>query len=460
MNAFSKKTLFVALAAMTVSGAADAVNISDNGLGQVLIYPYYTVRTAPGGAAFNTLLSVVNTTATAKAVKVRFREALNSQEVLDFNLFLSANDVWTAAITPAGGGGAQIATSDLSCTIPAFSGPQPFLTGALSDGGGNTAARTAEGYFEIFEMVDYAAGSAQQKAVTHDQTKTPPKPTCAIDDNSAAVGLPPGGGLMGAVVIVNPTAGGAFTQNATALDNFNNFQTIYRSTQSAGPDYSNAFPFSSTVMSGTGLYTASWATAADAVTSVLMSDAIFNEFALDPTAGPAATNWVITHPTKYLYVNGISPVRPFTSVWNSKTATACETVQVSLFNREETALVTQAFSPASSTSLCWEVNVLGFSNVNLFSSNTFVSAPSTFPNGWASVAFNNGQSLTPTGFFSRTTLVPPLGAAPTGSTYFGLPVIGFSAEAFQQNALTIGNQTVFANFGSEMKHRRSDTTVR
>ena len=36
----------------------------------------------------------------AKAVKVRFLEGKNSREVLDFNLYLSAKDVWTAAIIP------------------------------------------------------------------------------------------------------------------------------------------------------------------------------------------------------------------------------------------------------------------------------------------------------------------------------------------------------------------------
>ena len=45
-------------------------------------------------------MSVVNTTASMKAVKVRFREGKNSAEVLDFNVFLSPFDVWTASITP------------------------------------------------------------------------------------------------------------------------------------------------------------------------------------------------------------------------------------------------------------------------------------------------------------------------------------------------------------------------
>ena len=53
---------------------------------------------------FNSLLSVVNSTASAKAVKVRFLEGKDSREVLDFNLYLSHNDVWTAGIIPTADG--------------------------------------------------------------------------------------------------------------------------------------------------------------------------------------------------------------------------------------------------------------------------------------------------------------------------------------------------------------------
>ena len=77
-----------------IAGTAQAVNINPDGLGQLLIYPYYTTN-----AGNLTVLSVVNTTANAKAVKVRFLESENSQEVLDFNLYMSAYDVWTAAVT-------------------------------------------------------------------------------------------------------------------------------------------------------------------------------------------------------------------------------------------------------------------------------------------------------------------------------------------------------------------------
>ena len=124
MNTFNKKSLYAAIAgigALGVAGTADAVYVNADGLGQVLIYPYYTARTktttAFGATQFNTLISIVNSTNSAKSVKVRFLESLDSQEVLDFNLYLSAKDVWTTGVIPTTDG-AGIVTADVSCTQP------------------------------------------------------------------------------------------------------------------------------------------------------------------------------------------------------------------------------------------------------------------------------------------------------------------------------------------------------
>ena len=110
-------------AAGIVGTASAALFINPDGLGEVLIYPYYTVN-----AGNATLMSVVNTTDSAKAVKVRFKEGENSREVLDFNLYLSAQDVWTAAVINDGGTPTLI-IPDNSCTVP-------YLYGNDSDGDG------------------------------------------------------------------------------------------------------------------------------------------------------------------------------------------------------------------------------------------------------------------------------------------------------------------------------------
>ena len=76
-----------------IASVSNAVNLNSDGVGQVLVYPYYTVNNG-----INTLISVVNTTDQVKAVKVRFLEGKNSRECLDFNLYLSPYDVWTAGL--------------------------------------------------------------------------------------------------------------------------------------------------------------------------------------------------------------------------------------------------------------------------------------------------------------------------------------------------------------------------
>ena len=275
MNAFSKKPLIVALgaAAAMASGAASAVNVSADYLGQVLIFPYYTVNSAPGSKAFNTLFNIVNTQPIAKAVKVRFREALNSREVLDFNVFLSPSDVWTASVTPTSAGGAQITTSDLSCTLPKFVGSQvPFRSDAyVGDGGGNAITRTAEGYIEVFEMATFPNGTATQKSVTHNQSKSPPTPVCdetnagALADQKA-----PTGGVTGSLVLVNPQVGGSFPVAPTVLDNFRD-TAYYADTGSVLPNYSQVNPPFSFTVKGATAWLGVWTPGNDAVTAVLRS---------------------------------------------------------------------------------------------------------------------------------------------------------------------------------------------
>ena len=61
-------------------GHGDALVVNDGGIGHALITPYFT---AQNGNA--TLISLVNTDlANGKALKVRFRGASNSDDILDF----------------------------------------------------------------------------------------------------------------------------------------------------------------------------------------------------------------------------------------------------------------------------------------------------------------------------------------------------------------------------------------
>jgi hypothetical protein len=150
----SIKRNLISMAVMStigLAGSAGAVTMGDDGLGQVLLYPYYTVRDGN-----DTLISVVNTTGLPKAVKVRVLESKNSREVIDFNLYLSREDVWTAVITQTANG-AKLVTTDTSCTVPAIPAAgvefRNFAyTGSAADGEDGSLNRTREGYVEIIEM--------------------------------------------------------------------------------------------------------------------------------------------------------------------------------------------------------------------------------------------------------------------------------------------------------------------
>jgi len=375
MKTLKQKALFAAVAGATalVAGTAGAVNVNENGLGQVLIYPYFTVRNGQV-----TLVSVVNTATAPKVVKVRFLEGKNTAEVLDFNLFLSAGDVWTGAVVEtadkAGGG---LVWSDKSCTTPANPGGIiPFSNLAYAtayDGVGIDGPllrgldRTKEGYLEIIEMAEINPASPLGSDVTHKAGV----PTCALTASDSVTGLStfasattitdsngnisvvstvgsylrfPTGGLFGNGTVLNAN-GSSTGYNATALDNFwattttsatqaaytpqivasgNNYPNIAGNVTGSASS-TNLVSYSSVnslVVANNTAHFASWNFGIQAVSASLMRNQIMGEYAFT-TDGVIGTDWVITMPTKRYHVNVSStnfvysvPVLPFAKVWN------------------------------------------------------------------------------------------------------------------------------------------------
>lgn len=475
MNTFNRKSLCVALAAtgmLGAAGVAQAVNVSADGLGNVLIYPYYTVNKDLNGNAYNTLMSVVNTTLSTKAIKVRFREGKNSEEVLDFNVFLSPYDVWTAAITPAAAGGAQIATSDKSCSIPSFTAGVPVAFRTLQlESGDNGLARTQDGYFEVFEMATYRDASVVATSAKH--SGGVPAACSKINDVVAnAEAQAPTGGLFGNVFLLSPAGGGMFSQPATALANFSNVAG-YATTGSTAPTYANAQPAISNVVSGTNLYQSSWAPGTPlAVTAALMAEAVANEYVLD-AGTKSQTTWIMTFPTKQPHVTGTSaPIPPFTSKYVSKVG-ACENFYGVLFDREESSPQTVAgtdFSPqpgpTAGPSLCWEAQSVGFGKTsNVFGSANHNNIDTPYSQGWAILGFNGAANPTEHSLVNtaQTTIIDLTGTtAPAGGQtvrYYGLPVIGFAAETFENLAINIGGKTYLSTFGATLPHHTAKKIV-
>ncbi len=378
MNKFKKKSLYLAVAAglgaAGLAGSAAAVNVNPNGLGQYLIYPYYTVRNGT-----DTYISLTNTTNMPKAVKVRFTEGKNSREVLDFNLYMSPYDMWTGAIT-ATSTGAMLITKDTSCTYPAipaagvpfvnyaYTGAETIAGGGFgetggADGGDPSLDRTREGYFEIIEM-GTITDTAVAAAVLHTSgvpancayvQQSPPTMDMSASGNhrlSAA-----SGGLEGNATLINVAEGTDYGYDPVALDNFSQLYHpagIWAAASTILPNATLADPLS-TVFYNNNVVATYWPSAfpryggVDAVSAVLMHDNVMNDYVLD-VATLSGTDWIVTMPTKHWYVpiqdqaSGSTPyagLPPFTTnFWNG----ACEKVDVSYWDREEQLIQNVSFA--------------------------------------------------------------------------------------------------------------------
>ncbi len=468
---FKQKSLYVALAgvsALGVTGAAQAVSVNPDGLGQALIYPYYTVRDKVAGAPYQSLLSVVNSTASAKAVKVRFLEGKNSKEVLDFNLYLSAKDVWVAAIIPTAAG-AGIFTPDKSCTTPAVSSdpanPTPFVnyayTGSAADGADTSLDRTREGYVEIIEMGNILGGSTTEVAVTH----VAGVPPCGALASASAHTVAGNGGLFGGMTLINVLAGEDFTQDAVALEGFST-TPLWAPAGSVDPTLSFVNPKVSVVTSGVNTYVTDWTglAAVDPVSAVMMHNNVYNEFVLD-TVTKSRTDWVMTMPTKRFYIatgSGNNAGRLFQRNFNGNSG-SCDDVVVSIYDREErTVQAPGSFSPPPPTqtdAICWEVNIVTFNNTNVFGSKNTANIPTSFQNGWVGVNF-----IAPTVPAGKHQLVGGastvftngvLGTPLTSTTFNGLPVIGFSAITFENGTLTSPQGLIQSQYGGSFTHKQT-----
>ena len=340
-----------------IAGTAQAVNMNPDGLGQVLIYPYYTSNDGN-----QTLLSVVNTTAEAKAVKVRFLEGFNSREVLDFNLYMSREDVWVAAIADDEGT-PTLYIPDTSCTVPylygdsiedgEMMGVQPFLklayAGDFNDGGPEGIERAAEGHFEMIEMGTLTGAAAA--AATHDNSEDgdgmPADCNALVEAWTDYVGTPQtgiqgkwfdeaeakdectpfpddpadveyagcqadsftarnSGGLFGGAAIVNAENGTMFSYDAQALQGFDDTEDgIHFIPGTIFPSLNSGSVKTSWVFFGVPQNRAvdlTFDETVDAVSSVFMHETVMNEFTQEEVLG-ATTEWVVTFPTKNFYAD-------------------------------------------------------------------------------------------------------------------------------------------------------------
>ena len=317
---------------------ATKLELSEGGVGHALVVPYFNAQNGN-----MTVLHVVNTdVVNGKAVKVRFRGAANSDDILDFQVFMSPGDVWTAAVTAGADGVAQLVTADNTCTLPKLTPgvAQSFITGRLNPAltGDALANQTREGYVEIFNMADIpvnAAPTSLYTAIKHKDGKAPCTST-ALDatlvnltnkaDVKTAGFAAPTGTLSGDWYIMNVAQTTTFSGAATAVvatdaagasvaSNFVHFPQLDNSATAAGntadplllaaggvtpayydlPDLST--PFVNDGVAAPGAVPLTAVQQASLLTAALAVKTVTNQYANDASI-TAKTDWVFSMPTR------------------------------------------------------------------------------------------------------------------------------------------------------------------
>ena len=413
-----KNLISLAVAASVLGGAAAQAgqHINPNGTGQVLMFPFYN---ADNGNATN--MHVVNTTDKVKALKVRFVEHKNSDEVLDFNVYLSPNDHFAFGVIkdPNGTGGAVI-TADNSCTVPALGSANGVYSGSVStNAAGSTTRiqpfvnyqyaggatpdydssieRSLTGHVEVIEMgvvsnvgaitdANWAiAGIYTQYAsfATHGATGVPANCAGLVAawggsggwTASAASGLSaPTGGLYGLAYHINVEAAAAYGFEPTAIDDWR-IASKHTNPGTNSPSLADGVETAAIhhAAGGDQHIEVTLASGAEATSATLMTASISNDVMVNPAIG-GMTDWVITFPTKRLHVDkGIAdPVAPFTGSWRGikagttpgtyKEQPACEPVKIGQWDREEGYTAAEnGFSPRPTQAvsvICNEVAVI------------------------------------------------------------------------------------------------------
>lgn len=335
------------------SQPATVLEVNHGGVGHVNLVPYFSVH-----SNFVTHLHLANTdTRNGKAVKVRFRSAINGEDLGSFTLLLAPGDMLAFAMThDADTGYARLIHNDASCTLPSdVRGPLgPVFDPWDANGTAERPEMTREGSVEIITLADIppltAEGAASPlfTAIAHGAGAAAPNcdasvlHTLSIDSSSYAdarsKGLDvPTSGLMTQWILINVPYGVGYAGRATAVEarvasggvpGYANMvlfpQTavrvtdrdrtaayttqpllLYGGAEGTQRGYAeNQMPDLSTPYLPSGLsQTLSVGTAprlqAFAISQALATSSIGGEVLIEPSIA-AATDWVVTMPTLYL----------------------------------------------------------------------------------------------------------------------------------------------------------------
>ncbi|MFZ3323638.1 MAG: hypothetical protein WA190_14800 [Usitatibacter sp.] len=457
----------IALAALGLAALpAGAVYRDPGGVGQALIYPYYTASST-GGNPFNTLITVVNRGSDSKVIRVRFREGRNAREVASFNLYLGTMDTWTGAVIPDAGG-ARFITSDQSCVNPPFppsvGGTTRFFefsntsfTGSQADGLGTGPERVREGFIEMIEMGTLPTAVA---ALVN------PPTNCAQVQGTSVVftANPPSGNLSGTLTLINVATGMNFTVNAVALAQLST-RPFYRDYADPYPDFTAVeIDPVSVLLSPAATSRVTWTSSVDAVASALMTSSLGGETILD-SATNSGTDWVVTFPMRPFRQPGSSTGTIPASSYPRAAGSGYQAVQFQWTPRDggpSSSFGATNFDPVPVNSynvdlaLPWAATVTSFAHGGpakagpiaastvLGSANAEqVMLPTASEDGAG--AFTLGGTMGPSTASTYDHTAGTVSAQQ--ATLTGAPAVGFWVRTYLNGALTCGTATCLGNYG-------------
>jgi hypothetical protein len=369
---------------------AQAVNYAHNEVGEVLLFPYYSVRDG-----MEPTFTVVNTDdISTVAAKIQIKEGNNSEDVLDFYVILSPKDVFTWTMRLHEENGVQVVraeTMDNSCTVPmpirGDAGLRYFEIDPKDVEGGVIEAgeydRVLEGHVQVLAagtsglFIDGATGLPRNfvdiestvaylsKHIDEDENGVRdgfyhPRNCGAIAANWDSANMriiksqfkEPTNRLTGDSVLTHAPSGATFGLKPAVLANFENPV----GNDGAGPYGTNLIEQASLTFLPnltTGGLTATIfddATAEtlsdtfadqsvgsrDAISAVLMKSGVYNRFM---TSGNDMTDWIVTFPTKKFHVDapfvGLVPAAPFPTLWDESTNRAPVSINLNYTDNEE-----------------------------------------------------------------------------------------------------------------------------
>ena len=431
------------------TSAADTLAFNAKGIGHILYVPYFS--TQEGNV---TAINIVNTdTVNGKVLKVRFRGASNSDDVYDFQVFLSPGDVWTAGISQGADGRSQLATADKSCTLPANVNGA-FITSRLPAAGG--VAETREGYVEILTMADITPKDTDLFEATKHVKGVPPCTasvlTALTHENASDYMAEPTTGLMANWTIINVSRVVAYSGDAVAIEARDGTgvpiagNLVYwdqrptalsqaeAEAHTADPLLRGAVP----VIAGARYDLPDLSTPylpgnscpfcqARALSDAIAVQELAGEYYSEPTVG-AQTDWVISFPTRRYFAavryagsgapaivrNAASDGNIYFTADNTELGSAANGGKpyqicaklgvnaVAFYDREETPTVVDdiVISPGTPTalSICGEVTVVGVNAGSAANSATFGSlaranVANGFKEGWGSLSVPSENGL-------------------------------------------------------------------